>query len=256
MSKTLGGRARVLIADDEPEIRNVLYDLLSPAYDCAAVGSAEEALARLSERGYDLVISDIMMGGMSGLEMIPRVLERSPDTVVIMISGVQTVESAIHALRAGAFDYVMKPFDLQHVEAAVNRALEHHSLRVEKRRYETYLEEMVEQRTSELNRALGSLGDAYRSTLKSLTAALEARDSETHGHSERVVNFSLRLGRELGLEANLERAQEIIYEAAQAGAPLNEEARDFALALGLAPVALAATRQQHESEEASLMEGL
>ena len=256
MSKTMGRRARVLIADDEPEIRNVLYDLLSPAYDCAAVGSAEEALARLSERGYDLVISDIMMGGMSGLEMIPRVLERSPDTVVIMISGVQTVESAIHALRAGAFDYVMKPFDLQHVEAAVSRALEHHSLRVEKRRYETYLEEMVEQRTSELNRALGSLGDAYRSTLKSLTAALEARDSETHGHSERVVNFSLRLGRELGLEANLERAQEIIYEAAQAGAPLNEEARDFALALGLAPVALAATRQQHESEEASLMEGL
>ena len=88
MSKTLGRQARVLIADDEPEIRNVLYDLLSPAYDCSAVGSAEEALARLRERGYDLVISDIMMGGMSGLEMIPRVLERSPDTVVIMISGV------------------------------------------------------------------------------------------------------------------------------------------------------------------------
>ena len=222
MSKTLGGRARVLIADDEPEIRNVLYDLLSPAYDCAAVGSAEEALARLSERGYDLVISDIMMGGMSGLEMIPRVLERSPDTVVIMISGVQTVESAIHALRAGAFDYVMKPFDLQHVEAAVSRALEHHSLRVEKRRYETYLEEMVERRTSELNRALGSLGDAYRSTLESLTAALETRDLETHGHSERVVNFSLRLGRELKLGEEQLRSLEfgsLLHDIGKIGVP-------------------------------------
>jgi response regulator RpfG family c-di-GMP phosphodiesterase len=199
MSKTLGRRARVLVADDEPEIRHVLYDLLSPLYDCDAVASAEEAVERLGALDYDLVISDIMMGGMSGLELIPRVGELSPDTVVIMISGVQTVESAIGALRAGAFDYVMKPFDLHHVEAAVGRALEHHFLRAEKRRYETYLEEMVAQRTKELDGALQSLGEAYRTTLKALTSALEARDSETHGHSERVVNFSMRLGRELGL---------------------------------------------------------
>jgi putative nucleotidyltransferase with HDIG domain len=199
MYKSLGRRARVLIADDEPEIRGVLADVLGPAYDCTTVGSAEDALSRLRESDYDLVISDIMMGGMSGLEMIPRALERSPDTVVIMISGVQTVESAISALRAGAFDYVMKPFDLYHVEAAVSRALEHHSLRVQKRQYENYLEEMVGQRTAQLDGALQSLGDAYRTTLKALTAALETRDQETHGHSERVVNFSLRLGREMGL---------------------------------------------------------
>jgi response regulator RpfG family c-di-GMP phosphodiesterase len=200
MSKSLGRRARVLIADDEPDIRSVLADLLCPAYDCATVGSAEDALSHLHEGSYDLVISDIMMGGMSGLEMIPRVAELSPDTVVIMISGVQTVESAISALRAGAFDYVMKPFDIYHVEAAVRRALEHYSLRVEKRRYENYLEEMVGHRTAQLDGALRSLGDAYRTTLKALTAALETRDQETHGHSERVVNFSLRLGREMGLD--------------------------------------------------------
>src|SRR5215210_3209824 len=130
MSNILGRRARVLVADDEPEIRDVLSDLLSPLYDCAAVASAEEALVLLRERPYDLVISDIMMGRMSGLELIPHVKEMAADTVVIMISGVQTVESAINALRAGAFDYVMKPFDLHHVEAAVSRALEHHFLRV------------------------------------------------------------------------------------------------------------------------------
>ncbi|HYH85689.1 MAG TPA: HD domain-containing phosphohydrolase, partial [Pyrinomonadaceae bacterium] len=99
------------------------------------------------------------------------------------------------------FDYVMKPFDLYHVEAAVSRALEHHTLRVEKRRYENYLEEMVGQRTAQLDGALHSLGDAYRTTLEALTAALETRDLETHGHSERVVNFSLRLGKEMGLDA-------------------------------------------------------
>ena len=157
MFKTLGERARILVADDEPEIRHVLSDLLSPLYDCDAVGSAEEAVECLRGGAYDLVISDIMMGGMSGLDLIPRVKELSPDTVVIMISGVQTVESAINALRAGAFDYVMKPFDLHHVEAAVSRALEHHYLRAEKRRYETFLEEMVAQRTQELDGALRSL---------------------------------------------------------------------------------------------------
>ena len=222
MSETPGRRARVLVADDEPEIRHVLYDLLSPLYDCAAVGSAEEALARLRAGDYDLVISDIMMGGMSGLELIPHIAERSPDTVVIMISGVQTVESAIGALRAGAFDYVMKPFDLHHVEAAVGRALEHHFLRAEKRRYETYLEEMVAQRTAELDGALRSLGDAYRTTLKALTAALETRDLETHGHSERVVSFSLRLGRELGLGADQMRSLEfgsLLHDIGKIGVP-------------------------------------
>jgi putative nucleotidyltransferase with HDIG domain len=222
MSKTLGRRARVLVADDETEIRHVLYDLLSPLYDCDAVASAEEAVERLREGAYDLVISDIMMGGMSGLELIPRVGELSPDTVVIMISGVQTVESAIGALRAGAFDYVMKPFDLHHVEAAVGRALEHYFLRAEKRRYETYLEEMVARRTEELDGALRSLGEAYRTTLKALTSALEARDSETHGHSERVVNFSLRLGRELGLDEEQMRSLEfgsLLHDIGKIGVP-------------------------------------
>jgi response regulator RpfG family c-di-GMP phosphodiesterase len=195
-----GGCARVLIVDDEPEIREILCDLLSFDYSCASRSSAEEALELLSTEKFDLVISDITMSGMSGLEMIPHVLSISPDSVVLMISGMQTIESAIEALRLGAFDYIMKPFDLRQVEAAVKRALEHYELREAKRRYENHLEELVEQRTIQLDQALLSLEDAYRSTLKALTAALETRDAETHGHSERVVTFSLRLGRELGLD--------------------------------------------------------
>jgi response regulator RpfG family c-di-GMP phosphodiesterase len=162
------------------------------------------------------------MSGMSGLEMIPQVFQISPETVVVMISGMQTIESAIEALRVGAFDYIMKPFDLRQVEAAVKRALEYHDLRTAKRRYENQLEELVEQRTQELNHALDSLEDAYRSTLKALTAALETRDAETHGHSERVVTFSLRLGRELRLDKEQLRSLEfgsLLHDIGKIGVP-------------------------------------
>jgi len=213
---------RLLIVDDEIEITEILADLLSEEYECARAGSAEEALTRLQESEFQLVISDITMPGMSGLDMIPHVKELSPDTVVVMISGMQTVESAIGALRLGAFDYLMKPFDLRQVEAVVKRALEHHDLVVAKQRYENHLEELVEQRTAELDRALNSLEAAYRSTLKALTAALETRDSETHGHSERVVSYSLRLGREYGLNSEQMKALEfgsLLHDIGKIGVP-------------------------------------
>ena len=213
---------RILIVDDEVEITEILADLLSGDYECVRAGSAEQALSQLADNQFQLVISDITMPGMSGLEMIPHVKQGSPDTVVVMISGMQTVESAIGALRLGAFDYLMKPFDLRQVEAVVKRALEHYELVVAKQRYENHLEELVEQRTVELDRALNSLEGAYRSTLKALTAALETRDSETHGHSERVVSYSLRLGREYGLNSEEMKALEfgsLLHDIGKIGVP-------------------------------------
>jgi putative two-component system response regulator len=215
-------RSRILIVDDEPEITAILSDLFFGKHDCTTAGSAEEALKQLAEASYELVVSDITMPGMSGLEMIPHVRQDSPNTVVVMISGMQTVESAIDALRLGAFDYVMKPFDLRQVEAVVSRALEHQALIVAKQRYEDHLEELVEQRTGELDQALNSLEEAYRSTLKALTTALETRDLETHGHSERVVSYSLRLGREYGLNSQLMKALEfgsLLHDIGKIGVP-------------------------------------
>jgi len=104
----------------------------------------------------------------------------------------------------------------------VKRALEHHELIVAKQRYEDHLEELVEQRTAELDRALDSLEEAYRSTLKALTAALETRDSETHGHSERVVTYSLRLGREYGLNREEMKSLEfgsLLHDIGKIGVP-------------------------------------
>lgn len=212
----------ILIVDDEPEITAILSDLFYGKYDCTTAGSAEEALERLAGGNYELVVSDITMPGMSGLDMIPHVRSTSPNTVVVMISGMQTVESAIEALRLGAFDYVMKPFDLRQVEAVVTRALEHQNLIVAKQRYEDHLEELVEQRTAELDQALNSLEDAYRSTLKALTAALETRDLETHGHSERVVSYSMRLGREYGLDNERLKSLEfgsLLHDIGKIGVP-------------------------------------
>lgn len=222
MIEASDAKARILVVDDEPEIREVLCELLGMDYSCASASSAEEALEKLREGHFNLIISDIMMGGMSGLEMIPHVLSISPETVVLMISGVQTIESAIKALRAGSFDYIMKPFDLRQVEVAVRRALEHYELRAAKRRYENHLEELVEQRTAALDRALESVEDAYRSTLKALAQALETRDAETHGHSERVVTFSLRLGRELGLDKEQMKSLEfgsLLHDIGKIGVP-------------------------------------
>ncbi len=120
MNEIKKGRARILIIDDEPEVRSVLCDLLGASYECAGACSAREALALLrAEEHFDLVISDIMMKGMSGLEMVPHVRELAPETLIIMISGTQTIESAVESLRVGAFDYITKPFDLQLVERVV-----------------------------------------------------------------------------------------------------------------------------------------
>src|SRR5687768_1645416 len=215
-------KSRILIVDDEPDITEILSDLLGDNHECTTANSAETALELLAANEFQLVVSDITMPGMSGLEMLPRAKSISPNTVVVMISGMQTVESAIGALRLGGFDYLMKPFDLRQVEAVVKRALEHHELIVAKQRYENHLEELVEQRTAELDLALNSLEDAYRSTLKALTAALETRDSETHGHSERVVTYSLRLGREYGLSAEQMKSLEfgsLLHDIGKIGVP-------------------------------------
>ena len=141
--------ASILIIDDVEQIRRLLGELLTD-HECVLAASAEDAWSVLQTRVFDLVLSDINMPGMSGLDLVPQILERSPDTVVVMISGEPGIESAIEALRAGAFDYISKPIDILHVQAAVDRALGHHRLLADKRRYENHLEELVRERTAEI----------------------------------------------------------------------------------------------------------
>lgn len=213
---------RVLIIDDEPELRTILAEFLGESYECVQVESAEAGIAEIRKKPFAVVITDINLAGMSGLELIPLIKVESPQTVVMVLSGQQSLDYSIQALRNGAFDYILKPFDLHHVETAVKRAVEHYELQVIKRRYDMHLEELVAERTTELDHALEEIENSYRATLKALVQALETRDFETHGHSERVVTFSLRLGYELGLDNEHLRSLEfgaLLHDIGKIGVP-------------------------------------
>lgn len=151
MMNAKDNETHILIIDDELPIRQMLGELLGEKYSCTTACCAEDALSLLENENFNLVLSDIEMGGMSGIELIPSVRRSQPDAVVMLISGNQTIESAIEAMRVGAFDYIQKPFDLEHVEVVVERALKHHQLLADKRRYESHLEELITHRTERLN---------------------------------------------------------------------------------------------------------
>jgi diguanylate cyclase (GGDEF)-like protein len=151
MDAKLTNALEILIVDDDPRVRDLLTQLLSDRYGCSAAGSGPEALEMLRAEPRSIVISDVSMPGMSGHELVPLIIGLSPDTVVIMISGDKTIDNAIAAIRAGAFDFVKKPFDFDQVELAVERAAKHHHLLVEKRRHDEELEILVEERSNRLN---------------------------------------------------------------------------------------------------------
>src|SRR5260370_28559768 len=107
----------ILIIDDDDQVRKLLEQLLAADNDCTTVDSAEAALTVLDITNFSLVISDIDMKGVTGLELVPLVLKRNPETVVIIVSGLQTIDYAIEAMRVVAFDYITKPLAIRHTEA-------------------------------------------------------------------------------------------------------------------------------------------
>jgi len=117
--------AEILIVDDDDLIRDTLYELLSPEYLCRTAETAEKALARLEAETFDVVLTDISMPGLSGLELLGRVLQNYPKTPVIIVSGISDQEHAEGLIKLGAFDYLLKPFRLETVEASVKRAIDY-----------------------------------------------------------------------------------------------------------------------------------
>ncbi len=129
----------ILVVDDDETIRDTLYDLLSEEHDCQTAETAEQALARLEVDSYDLVLTDISMPGLSGLELLGHVRQKYPDTPVIIISGISDQDHAQGLIRLGAFEYLLKPFRLEVVEKSVKRALDRrrHLLKAPRRGQET-----------------------------------------------------------------------------------------------------------------------
>ena len=115
--------AEILVVDDDDVIRDTLCELLSLEHSCDVAGTAEDALAKLQAHAFDVVLTDISMPGLSGMELLSRVLRLYPGTPVIVISGVSDQEHAQSLINLGAFDYLLKPFRLEVVEESVKRAL-------------------------------------------------------------------------------------------------------------------------------------
>ena len=214
------GIKEILVVDDEPLIREIIIRKLSEfGYIATPVENAFEALNKMREKSYPLVLSDIMMPGMDGIELLKRLRSLYPDTAVVMITAVSNVNIAIEALREGAYDYLIKPFNFEEVVLSVKNAFERRDLILENRLYQKHLEALVEnqtseirqllsreqERSSELSKALEEIQITHDATIDALSAALDYRDNETEGHSQRVVRYSLEIGKVLGLERrNLE----------------------------------------------------
>ena len=127
---------RVLLVDDDETIRDTLYELLSEFYVCQTAETAEKAFARLEADEYDVVLTDISMPGLSGLELLGHVRQKFPETPVIIISGIGDQEHAQGLIRLGAFDFLLKPFSLDVVEKSVRRAVEYRKRQAEENRSE------------------------------------------------------------------------------------------------------------------------
>src|SRR5438477_2880614 len=192
---------RILVVDDEESIREIVCSMLTTAnHKCRQAGSGMEALALLeSGEKFELMLSDLMMANLDGIGLLERTKERFPDMPVVMVTAVHDISVALAAIRNGAYDYLLKPFEREQLLATVRRALENRRLKLENRAYQTNLEVLVAQRTDDLRRTLAELERSIDITLQALGDALDLKDAETEGHSKRVTAFTIAIARAMGL---------------------------------------------------------
>jgi putative nucleotidyltransferase with HDIG domain len=192
---------RILVVDDEETIREIVSSMLTAAgYKCRQACSGMEALALLeSGEEFELMLSDLMMANLDGIGLLERTKERFPEMPVVMVTAVHDISVALAAIRNGAYDYLLKPFEREQLLATVRRALENRRLKQENRAYQTGLESLVAARTDQLRKALVDLERSYDITLEALGDALDKKDAETEGHSKRVTAFTIAIARAMGL---------------------------------------------------------
>jgi response regulator RpfG family c-di-GMP phosphodiesterase len=189
----------VLIVDDDPGILGLLRQKLRlEGFDCSSCSSGEAALELMSKETFDVIISDLQMPGISGLELLERIHKKCPRSAFLMATGMDDVRVGVQAMKQGADDYLVKPFQLEAVVASVQRALEKKCMELELENYRHHLEEMVEERTNEVQAAIKRIERTYDDTLEALAAALDLRDNETAGHSRRVTRYSLEMAKKIG----------------------------------------------------------
>ncbi len=205
---------QILIVDDERVIRELLTEHFnSHGFRVITVNNAFEALAQIATMDVDLMLCDIDMPGKDGISLLQEVKITRPELDVVMVTGVVDTGTALRAIRLGASDYVVKPFNLEEVSITVDRILEKRRLVRENREYQLNLEHKVAERTQQLQgkndeirklfrdlkAAYDEIQSSYQTTLEALVAALDSRDTETQDHSLRVAQFTYVLAEVMGV---------------------------------------------------------
>jgi len=199
-------KERVLVVDDEEAIREVVSTLLeAQGYRCTPCSNGRIALETFGKDTFDLVLSDIVMPEMDGLKLLAQLRSLDLDVPVIMVTAMHDISIALEAIRAGAYDYILKPFEKDQLHLSVRRALEHRRLVIENRMYQTELENLVSERTQQLSVAIQDLEQSYDYTLEALGGALDAKDAETEGHCQRVTAFTITMAKKMAVDKNLLR---------------------------------------------------
>lgn len=184
---------RILIVDDEVSIRRLLVRRLSrQGYRCEEAGSAVEALEKMRADSAELIMLDMKMPGKSGIDLLPELKASYPTTAVIMATAVAETSLAIQCMKQGADDYINKPFNLDEVVLSVDKTLEKRRLELQIKEYQEHLQQKVDEQTVEIRRL-------FLGAIEALVFALEAKDKYTAGHSRRVTEVALAIGRELNL---------------------------------------------------------
>jgi putative nucleotidyltransferase with HDIG domain len=199
---------RILVVDDDESIREIMSTMLAHAgFECRSVSSGPEAIAALqADNNYALLLSDLAMEGMDGFALLERIRRIHPQMPVVMVTAIHDISVALAAIRSGAYDYLLKPFERDQLLATVRRALENRRLTVENLAYRNKLEVLVSARTellqhamSKLELAMHELERSYDITLEALGDALDLKDAETEGHSKRVTAFTMAIARAMEL---------------------------------------------------------
>lgn len=193
---------KALVVDDEDTIRTALMRFLrNRGFAVAGAGNGQDALNEIAKGEYSLMLCDVRMPGMTGVEVVPQAIARDPDLAIIMLTAVNDATTAREVLSHGAIDYLMKPVELADLDSAVQRALQKRADAMEKKRLELLIREEVKLRTAELEQEKESLRRMTVSIAETLINAMEAKDVYLRGHSQRVAEMAGLIAQELGLAA-------------------------------------------------------
>jgi len=210
-----GVKVRVLVVDDEEFLRSIVRERLEIAgYSVEEAPNGSEALAMLaSGRRYDVLLTDIRMPVMNGITLLAEWGKRSPGTAGIVMSANAELDTAVHALKMGACDYITKPFNFDVLLITIENALRKKDLERQLDDYRTNLEEKVKAQTDIIN-------SMYVRSIDAMIKALEAKDFYTRGHSQRVTLYSMAIATELTMTGqeleNLHRAS-VLHDLGKIG---------------------------------------